>query len=156
MIRRACVLLFVAFAWLGAIPPDASAEPSLMGTWDIVEAAHAPWTAPTEHAALAAEGRRMLKLAITFAPGTVNSKHKAFSCARGVIYEANSLEADSIFQGNLPEPNPTAAALRMGFAKGEIPSVDVRCIKAQYSFHFRDPNTVLFALNNVIYTLKRR
>ena len=101
--------------------------------------------------AYAAEGKRMLKLTITFTAQQVKSKYKALNCASNVIYEANKLEPDALFQGNLPEPNPTAAVLRMGFPRGDIPSVDVRCLNAKYTFHFRDANTMMFNLNNVIY-----
>ena len=74
-----------------------------------------------------------------------------------MIYTPNSIEVDALFQGNLPEPNPTAAAARLGFAKGkDVPGVDVRCLKALYTFHFRDPNTALINLDRVIYTLKRQ
>ncbi len=156
MIVRACASIVAAIALLSADAPAAPAEISLMGTWEIVEAAPAPWIEQSQRAAFAAEGKRMLKLAITFAPGQISSKHKAFTCTRGVIYETNALDPDSIFEGNLPEPNPTAAAVRMGFPRGEIPGVDVRCINAKYTFHFRDRATVLFALNNVIYTMKRK
>ena len=82
------------------------------------------------------------------------SRHKALACKRAE-YEPTDYEADAMFQGNLPEPNPTAAALRLGFKKGEIPGVDLKCTSGVYSYHFRDRNTALTALNNVIYTLKR-
>ena len=95
----------------------------------IVERFPAPWAAPDDLAALTAEAKRMLKTEVTFAPGSVVSKFKPFSCKSKVRYEANSIEADALFQGNLPEPNPTAAAARLGFPKGDIPGVDVRCLK---------------------------
>ena len=146
------VLVLLSGGW-----PDArAAGMSLLGTWQIVEAQPGPWLEQNQQAAYAAEGKRLLKLAITFAPQQVKSKYKALNCASSVIYETNSLEADALFQGNLPEPNPSAAALRMGFAKGEVPGVDVRCVNANYTFHFRDANTVLFNMNSVIYTLKRQ
>lgn len=78
-----------------------------------------------------------------------------FTCKR-VVYEANSLEHDALFQGNLPEPNPAAAAARLGFQKGDVPGVDVSCPKAKYVFHFLDRGTAMTTINNVIYTLKRR
>jgi hypothetical protein len=78
-----------------------------------------------------------------------------FACKRA-IYEANSLEHDALFQGNLPEPNPAAAAARLGFKKGDVPGVDVACVKAKYVFHFLDRDTVMTTINNIVYTLKRR
>jgi hypothetical protein len=134
----------------------AAADISIIGKWQIVEAVTAPWAAPGDQAALAAEGKRMLKTEVTFAPGSVVSKFKPFNCKSKVLYEVNSIEADALFQGNLPEPNPTAAAARLGFPKGDIPGVDVRCLKAQYTFHFRDADTALININRVIYTFKRQ
>ena len=134
-----------------------AASPSILGTWEIVEAAAAPWTKPEDHAALVAQGKGLLHTVITFAPHAVNSKLKLFTCKRRVAYESVELPVDTLFQGNLPEPNPTAAAARLGFPKGKlVPGVDVRCLKARFTFHFRDANTAMMQLNGVIYTLKRR
>jgi hypothetical protein len=134
---------------------DAAAQGNpLLGTWEIVEAQPAPWADEDRHAALAATGKRMIKQVITFAPREVISKHKALACKRAE-YETTSYETDAIFQGNLPEPNPGAVALRFGFKKGEVPGVDLKCRTGAYSYHFRDRDTALTAFSNVIYTLKR-
>lgn len=134
----------------------AAADVSMIGKWQIVEAVPAPWAPPDQQAALTAQGKQLLKTEVTFAPSSVISKFKPFNCKSKVLYEPNSIEVDALFQGNLPEPNPAAAAARLGFPKGDIPSVDVRCLKAQYTFHFRDPNTALINLDRVIYTFKRQ
>lgn len=151
--RRAAL----ALAALVIFAPNAPAAGiSIFGKWQIVEAAPAPWARPESQAALAAAGRRMLNFEITFAPGSVKSKLKPFDCKSRVLYETNAIQVDALFQGNLPEPNPAAAAARLGFPKGDIPSVDVRCLKALHTFHFRDPNTAMISLDRVIYTLKRQ
>ena len=138
-----------------AAPAGASAQKmSLIGTWEIIEAQAAPWAEEDRHAALTAAGKRLLNQIITFAPREVTSKNKALACKRAE-YESTTHEPDAIFQGNLPEPNPGAVALRFGFKKGEIPGVDLKCRTGAYSYHFRDRNTVLTARGNVIYTLKR-
>jgi hypothetical protein len=134
----------------------AAADVSMIGKWQIVEAEPAPWAPPENQAALAAQGKSLLKTEVTFAVGSVVSKFKPFNCKSKVLYEPNSIEVDALFQGNLPEPNPAAAAARLGFPRGDIPGVDVRCLKAQYTFHFRDPNTALINLDRVIYTFKRQ
>ena len=154
--RNACraALAFAALVVFALNAPAAGV--SILGTWHIVEAVPAPWTKPEEQPALAAAGRRMLNTEVTFAPGSVKSKFKPFDCKSKVLYDANSIEVDALFQGNLPEPNPTVAAARLGFPRGDIPSVDVRCLNAQYTFHFRDANTALININRVIYTFKRQ
>ena len=151
-----CHTLLVCAA-LAVWAPDAmAANESILGNWQIVEAVAAPWSRPQEQAALAAASKRLLNTVVTFAPSSVKSKFKPFDCKSKVIYTPNSIEVDALFQGNLPEPNPAAAATRLGFPKGDIPSVDVRCPKALHTFHFRDPNTALISLDRVIYTLKRQ
>lgn len=156
MTNPTCALIPIAFALIAAVPTGARAHDiSLLGNWEIVEAVPAPWAPENQHAALAAQGKRMLNVVMTFTSAEVVSRQRHLACKRA-RYEPTDFEADAIFQGNLPEPNPTAAALRLGFAKGEIPGVDVKCTTGLYSYHFRDRNTALTALSNVIYTLKRR
>jgi hypothetical protein len=147
----------LACSALAVWAPDAmAANESILGNWQIVEAVAAPWSRPQGQAALAAASKRLLNTVVTFAPSSVKSKFKPFDCKSKVIYTPNSIEVDALFQGNLPEPNPAAAATRLGFPKGDIPSVDVRCLKALHTFHFRDPNTALINLDRLIYTLKRQ
>ena len=154
---RATLSFFVcAAAIVSHVPGAKAADISIIGKWQIVEALPAPWSKPEEQAELAAEGKRMLKTEVTFAPGSVISKFKPFNCKSKVVYEENSIEVDALFQGNLPEPNPAAAAMRLGFPRGDVPGVDVRCLKAFYTFHFRDADTALINFDRVIYTLKRR
>lgn len=150
MIARALLAALV----LTAAAPGLAQELSLIGTWEIVEAQPAPWVEEGKRAAAMAEGKRLLKQVVTFTPKEVVSRHKALACRRAE-YEVTDYEADAIFQGNLPEPNPTAHALRLGFKRGEIPGVDLRCSTGVYSYHFRDRNTALTAFSNVIYTMKR-
>jgi hypothetical protein len=153
--KPCCMAL--AFATLVTFASAAmAAAPSIFGKWQIVEAVPAPWSSPEQRAALAATGKRLLNTEVVFAPGSVKSKFKPFDCKSKVIYTANSIEVDALFQGNLPEPNPAAAAVRLGFPRGDIPGVDVRCLKALHTFHFRDTDTALINLDRVIYTLKRQ
>jgi hypothetical protein len=155
--KRSGLLPAAALAGLVLFAPLAPAEDiSILGQWEFAEAVPAPWSKPEDKAALEAEGRRMLGTEVTFAKGSVKSKFKPFDCKNRVVYTANAIAVDALFQGNLPEPNPSAAAVRLGFPKGDVPGMDVRCLKALYTFHFRDADTALININRVIYTLKRR
>ena len=147
-------LAFAAFVALA--PPASAAGVSILGKWQIVEAVPAPWSQPAEQANLTAVGKRLLKTDITFAASSVASKFKPLDCKSKVLYATNSIEVDALFQGNLPEPNPAAAAARLGFPKGDIPSVDVRCLKSLHTFHFRNADTMLINYDRVIYILKRQ
>jgi hypothetical protein len=150
LFRLAAPLLLL----LTAAPAAYAQSNPLLGTWEFVEAQPAPWVDEAKHPALAAAGKRMLKQVVTFAPNAVTSRQKWLACKRAE-YETTTYEADALFQGNLPEPNPTAHALRLGFKRGETPGVDLKCTSGVFSYHFRDKNTVMTALSNVIYTLKR-
>lgn len=148
-------VLFLALAALIIAPASGAPSVSIIGDWEIVEAIPGPWTTAEERPRLTSAGKYLLKTAISFKPKEIVSKQKMFACKRA-IYEPNSLEHDALFQGNLPEPNPAAAAARLGFQKGDVPGVDVACVKAKYVFHFLDRDTAMTTINNVIYTLKRR
>ena len=146
----------IAGLLIAALPSGArSQELSLLGDWVIVEATPAPWTEESRHPALAAQGKRLINVELTFKANEVVSKHRPFACRRA-RYEPTEYPPDAMFQGNLPEPNPAAVAARYGFPKGDIRGVDLRCTGGVFSYHFRDRNTVLTAFDNVIYTLKRR
>jgi hypothetical protein len=133
-----------------------AANISILGKWEIVEAVPAPWAQPNNRSTLAAIGQRVLQTMVTFSPQAMDSKFKPFNCKQHVLYESNVLEVDALFQGNLPEPNPSVAAARLGFRKGDVPGVDVRCLKETFTFHFRDPDTALISYDRIILTLKRR
>jgi len=142
-----------AFVALGA--PAHAASNALLGNWEIVDAAPAPWTADNERPALAAEGRKLLKLQITFAPAEVIAKHKTLACKQAE-YEPTEYSPDALFQGALLEPNQDKVAQSLDFPRGDVPGVDVTCSTGTFSYHFRDKATALTAYNNVIYTLKRK
>ncbi|HEY2137364.1 MAG TPA: hypothetical protein VGH49_15840, partial [Xanthobacteraceae bacterium] len=74
----------------------------LLGKWEIVAAAPGPWTAEKERPALTAEGRKLLKLQITFAPTEVIAHHKTLACTEAE-YEETTYSPDALFQGSLLE-----------------------------------------------------
>jgi hypothetical protein len=136
-------------AWLDAI----AAENALFGKWQITEAAAAPW-APKQKGQTA-ETRKLLNMPIIFAAKTMKSNYPTLNCS-DASFEVRSDPPDVLFQGSLLEPNQESVALSLGFPRGDVPGVEVNCSSGDFPFHFRDADTVLFALNNVVYTLKRR
>jgi hypothetical protein len=139
----------VGAAWLDAI----AAENALFGKWQITDAAVAPWAAKQK--AQSAETRKLLNMQITFAAKTMKSNYPTLNCS-DASFEVQSDPPDVLFQGALSEPNQASVAQSMGFPRGDVPSVEVNCASGDIPFHFRDADTVLFALNDMIYTLKRR
>jgi hypothetical protein len=143
------LLGLVGAAWLDAI----AAENALFGKWQIADAAVAPWASKPRGPS--AETRKLLNLQMTFAAKTMKSNYPTLNCS-DASFEVQSDPPDVLFQGALSEPNQASVAESMGFRRGDVPSVEVNCSSGDFPFHFRDADTVLFALNDVIYTLKRR
>lgn len=140
---------------LSLIAVSAQAQ-TLLGRWQIEAAAVAPWVAPDKIATTVKEDevRRLVKQRITFEATAVKSGDPIFAC-KGASYEPTRLPPEGLFQGSLPAPQ-SRIARALGLPDGLSPGVDVACPNSRFSYHFRDKDTALFALDNVIYTLKRR
>ncbi len=124
--------------------------PFLLGDWHITRGEAAPWVAAEAQSKLNTTifvGQRL-----TFGKGRVTGP-SVLGC-RGVRYEREAVLAEELFQGNLPAP-AQAAAERLGFAKGPVPTIHVSCGTGLFDYHQVDRKTVLVALDNVMWTLER-
>jgi hypothetical protein len=151
---HALMVLLSVCAIVPAQAKSAGESNALTGTWEIVDAAAAPWTMQNERPALTARGKKLVKLHITFAANAVSAKHGVFNCKKA-RYESASYPADAVFQAALPEPQ-IKFAKDLGLPPGEVPSVDVNCSTGLFSYHFLNKDTALLGYDNVIYTLKRQ
>jgi len=135
---------------------NATTAQTLLGRWQIEAAAVAPWVAPDKIHTMTKETdvRRFVKQRVTFEATAVKSRDPIFAC-KGATYEPTRIPPEGLFQGGLPEPKGEIARA-LGLHDGITPGVDVACPNSRFSYHFRDKDTALFALDNVIYTLKRR
>jgi hypothetical protein len=149
------VLMLVLLGLAAATPLCAlAAENPLLGKWQVTEAAIAPW-AKDKRTTQTAETRKLMNMQITFSAKAVKSDYPTLACS-DAVFDIRSDPPDVLFQGSLPEPNQGKVAESLGFPRGDVPGVEVNCSSGDFPFHFRDKDTVLFALNNFIYTLKRR
>jgi hypothetical protein len=140
---------------IGVFACNAAAAQTLLGQWQIAAAGVAPWIAPDKiHTIKESDVRRYVKQRVTFAVDEVKSRDPLLAC-KGARYEPTRIPPAGLFQGNLPEPKGQTART-LGLADGITPGMDVACPNGRFSYHFRDKDTALFALDNVIYTLKRR
>ena len=131
-----------------------AAENALFGKWQITEAMVAPWS-KQKSKGQSAETRKLLNMEVTFAAKTMKSNYPTLNCSNAA-FEMRSDPPDVLFQGSLAEPNQARVAESMGLPHGEVPGVEVTCSSGDFPFHFRDKDTALFALNDVIYTIKRK
>lgn len=151
MARRAFSSLAVVAALLSA--STVAAAPSrrpFYGTWLIAEAHPAPWhdardpsTAPFDD--------HLVGKSIVFTAGGISGP-RPLAC-RGGRYQMLQVQPDTLFQGALTDPTRQAAAL--GFRGSAITTLETGCA-ADIAFHFLGARTALFALNNLIYTLRKQ
>lgn len=141
--RIACAVL--AGAW--ALAGYAHAETDILGKWRLQRAAVAPWA---EEGAAAIE-KKWIGRTVEFRADRVKAPGP-LACANA-RYEATSMPAEGLFQGGLPAP-ADAAAQTLGLATFPVDGVSLTCDTGIFEFH-EAGEAVLFALDNVIWTLDR-
>lgn len=131
----------------------AEASSDLIGRWRLTHAVRAPWFdaaspnpiqkgwigASAEFAAAEAKG-----------PGPL-------SCANA-RYEATRVPVEGLFMGGFEtddESDIRKAAASLGLVGGPFDGVSLTCDAGIFEFHSADADTMLFALDNVIWTMSR-
>ncbi|KAB2883754.1 MAG: hypothetical protein F9K38_05325 [Pseudorhodoplanes sp.] len=146
-------ILLIAGSDLRAETP-ARAHHALTGHWGVTRAEPAPWLPGEAAAARKAQADPLLDQRISFSSGAMSSRYPVLNC-RDAEFMPTRVPPQGLFQGNLPA-NQSKVANRLGFKDAEIEGIDVTCSAGSFSFHFIDRSTALFALDNMIYRLKRR
>ena len=150
MIGKTLILCLMA-----AVPAQALAQGVFTGSWRVTGAQDAPWVGPKSDLKPSYEAA-LRNATIAFGPKRVDGPGW-FACPRP-RYAITELEPESLFEGGLDDPDrgmttPKETAARLGFVGQKFPTLETGC--AELSFHLAAPDTILFGLNNVIYTLKR-
>ena len=127
----------------------ARAQEAFGGPWLIVKAEPAPWA--EKGAASDAEAKALLQKPVSILADKIEGP-KPLLCRR-LKYKVTSYTPDMLFQGGLTAPDKQAAAL--GFKGSSIKTLETGC-EAEIDFHMVDEMTVLFALNDRVYTMTRR
>ena len=65
------------------------------------------------------------------------------------------MPAEGLFQGGLPAPAKKLAREVLGFARLPVAGISLHCDAGLYEFHQADAQSMLVAVNNVIWTLDR-
>ena len=128
-----------------------------MGRWIIAKAQVAPWADPLQRGGQAEE-RRLVGRTVTFASGSVTGP-APLGCRRAT-YNAHYDTADLLFEGSLAEPdragkprNAEALARALGMTTHTVRTVETSC--SEVAYHRLSRTTLVFGLNNRIYTLHR-
>jgi hypothetical protein len=130
--------------------PAWAADLPYLGTWLIAEAHPAPWYDPKDPQTAPFDDRIAGKTVI-FTPTRIIAP-RPLACRRP-NYQLRTVPPEVLFQGGLTHPAAQATAL--GFAGKTIRTLETGC-NGWFEFHFTQAGTALFALNNMIYTLRRR
>jgi hypothetical protein len=152
---RALSVVLLACLGFGAVPAlGQDGKEALLGAWTVTEAVVAPWSGDAG-AGSARQASRLLNSVVVFGPRVITARDPQLTCG-SVRYEATRLPADALFQSALPEFARDATLRSLGLPEGEVAGVDVGCSTGLYSYHFKDPLTVLLGFNNRIYVLRRK
>jgi hypothetical protein len=139
----ACLCLTTGTA---AVAAERGANPP--GPWIVIEGRPAPWIAPAMMETL--DESMLLGNPVEFWASEVSSP-SVLGC-RDAHYEKKDLPPEGLFQGNLPSPARDSAA-GLGFSRFPVSTVRVTCNTGVYDYHLLNPDTLLIAVDNVIWTL---
>lgn len=136
-----------------------AADTFYLGTWKIDSAVLAPW-ADAAHKDDAAEMKALVGKTVTFKPAEIAGPRQV--ACKGPKYRVKDYPADMLFQGAFGEmqrrdksEDPTKLAAKLGFRGSSWKTLETGCA-TELDFHFIDPVTTTFGLNNYVYTLKRQ
>ena len=149
--KSAFASLLAAVACLATFPATAAGpQRPFYGRWLIAEAHPAPWYNPAD-ASTAPFDDHLVGKSIVYMPTRITGP-RPLAC-RGPHYRMLQAPPDYLFQGGLTSPVTQASAL--GFRGSRIATLETGCA-ADIGFHFIDGSTALFALDNMVYTLRKQ
>jgi len=147
-ILLAAVLVAIASA---AVAGDSG----VAGRWVIAKAALAPWADPLQMGG-PEEERRLVGQTVTFGAHSVGGP-QPLGC-RHATFKVHDDTADLLFEGSLAEPDrggkprdPVALARALGMTTRTVRTVETSC--SEVAYHRFSATTLVFGLNNRIYTL---
>lgn len=136
-----------------------AADPFYLGTWKIANAVLAPW-ADAQHKDDAAEMKSLVGKVVVFKPSEITGPRQV--ACKGPNYKVKDYPADMLFQGAFDEMrrkdksvDSLKLAAKLGFKGSSWKTVETGCA-TELDFHFIDPSTTTFGLNNYVYTLTKQ
>lgn len=154
MLLRLCLLVGCFFGSLAL-----AADPFYLGTWRIDSAEIAPW-ADTARKPDTEEMKSLVGKTITIKPTEITGP-PALAC-KGPKYVVKNYPADMLFQGAFGEmhrreksTDPSKLAAALGFRGSSWKTVETGCGN-ELDYHFLDPTTFAFGLNDYVYKLKKQ
>jgi hypothetical protein len=135
-----------------------AADPFYLGAWKIASAVVAPWADPARPNP--SEMKSLVGKTVTIKPKEIVGP--SILMCKGPIYRVKDYPADWLFQGAFGEmherdksADPVKIAASLGFHGSSWKTVITGCAN-ELEYHFIDPNTAAFGLNDYVYTLKKQ
>jgi hypothetical protein len=154
------IVLIMTLAAAALVPSAGAAEPFYLGTWKIASAVVAPWQVERPYADDTVEMKSLVGKTVIIQPKAILGPH-AVAC-KGPKYAIKDYPADYLFQGAFeemkrrdPSADPAKIAAKLGFRGSSWKTLETGCGN-ELDYHFLDPSTAAFGLNNYVYTLKKQ
>jgi len=154
------LLLLISALMASAGAAQQPGDPFYLGTWKIVSAVVAPWQQGAPHAGDTAEMKSLVGKTVTIQPKAIAGP--GITACKGPNYRLKDYPANMLFQGAFDEmrrkdasAEPAKIAARLGFRGSSWKTLETGCAN-ELDFHFLDPSTADFALNNYVYTMKKQ
>ena len=137
-----------------------AADPFYWGTWKITSATVAPWRDGRPYDSDLAEMKSLVNKTVIIQPAAMVGP-RPVAC-KGPHYQVKDYTADMLFQGEFGElhgrdssADPAKIAAKLGFRGTSWRTLETGCAN-ELDFHFLDPATAAFGLNNYVYTMKKQ
>jgi hypothetical protein len=135
----------------------AAAQARFTGRWLVTAGVVAPWATDPKDPTDAAEARRFVGQHVTISGGSLQAP-EPLGCKRPT-YAFRDAGADTLFEGSLNADgagrptDPVVVARKLGVTRETLRGMTASC--SEVEFFLIDPDTVLFGLNNRVFTMKR-
>jgi hypothetical protein len=142
---------------VGSTTSGATAQERFAGRWTIAGAAVAPWASDPRVAADDADAQRLVGKRIEIGAHFFNAP-QPLGCAKPT-YVFRAATADTLFEGSLTADgankltDPVVVARSLGMTGKTVRGMTASC--SEVEFFLFDPDTILFGLNNRVFTVKR-
>ncbi len=137
-----------------------AADPFYIGTWKIASASVAPWQVERPYGDDRTEMKSLVGKTVVIEGSAILGPH-AVAC-KGPHYQVKDYPADMLFQGAFGEmhrrdasADPAKIAAGLGFRGSSWKTLETGCAN-ELDYHFLNPTTAAFGLNNYVYTLKKQ
>jgi hypothetical protein len=158
MSMKTCILPAAAIAAV-LLPAAPAADPFYVGTWKVASAVIAPWADPATRKPDDAEAKSLVGKTIVIRANAIDGP-RTFAC-KGPKYKVKDYPADWLFQGSFGEMHardasvdPARLASKLGFQGTRWKTLETGCGN-ELDYHFVNPTTAEFGLNDFVYTLKK-